>query len=163
MLLSFLIKKKGLDRETSRMLLKRQAFQLLQPCIARFIAYLPLVGIILLLLLPLPTFHTAAEIDEKGLLVGQVSRHFDRIVDVNTTDISREFQLLGLDTATQRYWYHLDGQLHTGENTYAILRAPRAAGTEALILACNTSPSLLNADAQQLLFSLASYFKRAFN
>ncbi len=79
-----------------------------------------------------------------------------------TAKIQDLFHNAGLKTAAQKYRYTSSGQVHEGENVYAILHAPRGDGTEAIVLtaAIRNIEDDLNLNGVTLLISLARYFKR---
>ena len=108
-------------------------------------------------------------------MTGQVAKHFTHMDDAyrdvlapelwNSSNygwaIVQQFTLLGLDVATQNYTYTIDGLRVMGQNLHGIMRAPRAEGTEALVLSApwrchNGSP---NRYGIQLMLNMAKYFK----
>ena len=70
----------------------------------------------------------------------------------------------GLKVATQNYEYNSAGIMHQGQNTYAIINAPRGDATEAIVLvaAWETINGELNTNGITLLLTLARYFKSGF-
>lgn len=68
----------------------------------------------------------------------------------------------GLKVATQNYEYSSSGITHQGQNTYAIINAPRGDATEAIVLvaAWKTANGELNLNGVTLALTLARYFKR---
>ncbi|KAG0160906.1 hypothetical protein PDIDSM_8438 [Penicillium digitatum] len=68
----------------------------------------------------------------------------------------------GLKVATQKYEYISAGIAHRGENTYAIIHAPRGDATEAIVLVAPwlTADDKLNLNGVTLALTLARYFKR---
>ncbi|EAW06904.1 GPI-anchor transamidase subunit GAA1 [Aspergillus clavatus NRRL 1] len=68
----------------------------------------------------------------------------------------------GLKVATQKYEYTSSGITHEGQNTYAIIHAPRGDATEAIVLvaAWKTTDGELNLNGVSLALTLARYFKR---
>lgn len=70
----------------------------------------------------------------------------------------------GLKVATQNYEYNSAGITHRGQNTYAIINAPRGDATEAIVLvaAWETINGELNTNGITLLLTLARYFKSGF-
>lgn len=68
----------------------------------------------------------------------------------------------GLKVATQNYEYSSSGITHKGQNTYAIINAPRGDATEAIVLvaAWKTANGELNLNGVTLALTLARYFKR---
>ena len=77
--------------------------------------------------------------------------------------IEELFHNAGLSkTARQSYRYASSGQIYSGENTYAILQAPRGDGTEAIVIvaAIRNAENDVNSNGVPLLISLARYFSR---
>ena len=68
----------------------------------------------------------------------------------------------GLKVATQNYEYTSAGVVDRGQNTYAIINAPRGDATEAIVLvaAWKTVNGELNTNGITLALTLARYFKR---
>ena len=64
--------------------------------------------------------------------------------------------------ARQKYEYTSSGETLAGENVYAILHAPRADATEAIVLvaAWRNMDGELNQSGVALVLTLARYFKR---
>lgn len=73
-------------------------------------------------------------------------------------------QAAGLKVATQKYEYTSAGVTHRGENTYAIIHAPRGDATEAIVLVAPwlTADDKLNLNGVTLSLTLARYFKSEF-
>lgn len=71
-------------------------------------------------------------------------------------------QAAGLKVATQNYEYTSAGVVHRGQNTYAIINAPRGDATEAIVLvaAWKTIEDELNINGITLALTLARYFRR---
>lgn len=69
---------------------------------------------------------------------------------------------VGLKAATQKYQYEAAGNVHSGENAYAVLHAPRGDATEAIVLvaAWTNMDGELNQNGVALALTLARYFKR---
>lgn len=67
----------------------------------------------------------------------------------------------GLKVATQNYEYTSAGITHQGQNTYAIIHAPRGDATEAIVLVASwrTVDGELNLNGVTLALTLARYFK----
>jgi glycosylphosphatidylinositol transamidase len=67
----------------------------------------------------------------------------------------------GLKVATQNYEYTSAGITHQGQNTYAIIQAPRGDATEAIVIvtAWKTIDEELNLNGVTLALTLARYFK----
>ena len=74
------------------------------------------------------------------------------------------FRAAGLKVATQNYEYTSAGNVHRGQNTYAIINAPRGDATEAIVLvaAWKTVEDELNINGITLALTLARYFRRMF-
>lgn len=72
------------------------------------------------------------------------------------------FQVQGLKVAKQRYFHQVNGRQLAGENVYAMLRAPRADATEAIVLmaAWKNMDDVLNQSGVALVLTLARYFSR---
>lgn len=68
----------------------------------------------------------------------------------------------GLKVGRQNFTYHSAGQEYSGQNTYAILQAPRGDATEAIVLvaAWKNAKGELNRNGVALVLTLARYFKR---
>ncbi|XP_043860276.1 glycosylphosphatidylinositol anchor attachment 1 protein isoform X1 [Dromiciops gliroides] len=80
--------------------------------------------------------------------------------------LERSMRSVGLEVYTQSFSRTLpfpdethERYMVSGTNVYGILRAPRAASTESLVLIVPSSPETLNAQAVGLLLSLAAYFR----
>lgn len=71
------------------------------------------------------------------------------------------FRESGLKVATQNYEYQSSGNIHTGQNVYSVIHAPRGDGTEAIVLvaAWKTVDGELNLHGVALALTLARYFK----
>lgn len=67
----------------------------------------------------------------------------------------------GLKAATQNYEYTSAGISYEGQNTYAIINAPRGDATEAIVLvaALRTVDGEMNTNGISLALTLARYFK----
>uniref|UniRef100_A0A8C2SP26 Uncharacterized protein n=1 Tax=Coturnix japonica TaxID=93934 RepID=A0A8C2SP26_COTJA len=80
--------------------------------------------------------------------------------------LQRTMWALGLEVHTQKFARNLpfpdesrERYAVRGTNVYGILRAPRAARTEALVLSAPCSPPPHNSHAVGLLLALAAYFR----
>ncbi|KAI0969068.1 GPI transamidase component GAA1 [Xylaria arbuscula] len=139
------------------------------------------VGVVWLLLLPLDDYSRRTYISENALLPGQVHTYFggsdqnvfrayrhevDALKDKTNIEINDEleniFRGIGLKVGRQNFTYHSAGNTYTGENTYAILQAPRGDATEAIVLvaAWKNVRNELNRNGVALALTLARYFKR---
>ncbi|KAL9042913.1 MAG: hypothetical protein Q9180_000236 [Flavoplaca navasiana] len=140
-----------------------------------------IVGIVWLFLLPLNEYSRRTYISENALLPGQVHTYFggseqnvfnaykhevqsltakdSGVIAAELTSILRS---MGLKTATQKYHYDAAGKVHSGENAYAVLHAPRGDATEAIVLvaAWTNMDGELNQSGVALALTLARYFKR---
>ncbi|EEP80580.1 conserved hypothetical protein [Uncinocarpus reesii 1704] len=144
-------------------------------------AFLILVGIIWLLLLPLNEYSRQTYISENALLPGQVHTYFsgsdqnifrgyrqeiEAVKDAEYDVVSQKLQSIfaesGLKVATQNYEYRSAGHRHSGQNVYSIIQAPRGDGTEAIVLvaAWKTIKGEPNLNGVALALTLARYFKR---
>ncbi|KAK2802135.1 hypothetical protein FQN50_007499 [Emmonsiellopsis sp. PD_5] len=144
-------------------------------------ALLVVVGVVWLLLLPLNEYSRQTYISENALLPGQVHTYFagseqnifrgyrreidtvkDEGYDVISQKIQSIFQESGLKVATQGYEYRSAGNVHTGQNVYSVIQAPRGDATEAIVLvaAWKTIDDELNLNGVTLALTLARYFKR---
>ncbi|KAL8788472.1 MAG: hypothetical protein Q9213_001695 [Squamulea squamosa] len=138
-------------------------------------------GIVWLLLLPLNEYSRHTYISENALLPGQVHTYFggseqnvfnaykhevQALTETESQEIaanlSNIFRSMGLKAATQKYQYEAAGNLHKGENAYAVLHAPRGDATEAIVLvaAWRNMDGELNLGGVALALTLARYFKR---
>lgn len=81
-----------------------------------------------------------------------------------TAKLREILESTGLKVATQQYSYEAAGRTYSGENTYAILHAPRGDATEAVVLlaAWENTDGKLNQGGVALALTLARYFKRQF-
>lgn len=82
--------------------------------------------------------------------------------DRKTAKIIEIFDSAGLRGASQKYSYRAANRTFSGENVYAILRAPRGDATEAVVLAAawTNMDGQLNSHGVPLVLTLARYFAR---
>lgn len=138
------------DREVYRMLFKRKILNAVA-AISRFALLLWLAGTLSLALLPL--VGDSPDVDERALLVGQVAKRYSddsfgiivpepKTVDGNSQDLTIHqtliynfFQDLALHVHVQNFSYTTTKKSKNGVNIYAVLKAPRAEGTEAIVIA----------------------------
>lgn len=75
--------------------------------------------------------------------------------------IQSTLRAAGLKAATQNYEYTSAGISYEGQNTYAIINAPRGDATEAIVLvaALRTVDGEMNTNGISLALTLARYFK----
>jgi glycosylphosphatidylinositol transamidase len=71
------------------------------------------------------------------------------------------FRASGQKVAVQNYEYQSAGTVHSGQNVYSIVQAPRGDATEAIVLiaAWRTVGGELNLNGVALALTLARYFK----
>ncbi|KAK3313928.1 Gaa1-like protein [Apodospora peruviana] len=140
-----------------------------------------LVGVVWLFLLPLDEYSRRTYISENALLPGQVHTYFggsdqnvfraykhevNALVDKSNIEVNDKLESivkgLGLKVGRQNFTYHSAGNVYSGENAYAILKAPRGDATEAIVLvaAWKNVKGELNRNGVALLLTLARYFKR---
>ncbi|KAF1977151.1 Glycosylphosphatidylinositol:protein transamidase, GAA1 component [Bimuria novae-zelandiae CBS 107.79] len=144
-------------------------------------AFLILVGLGWLLVLPLNEYSRATYVSENALLPGQVHTYFtgsehnifrayrhevaglvDMPVQQRTEKLSELFRATNLKVATQKYAYTPSGRNISNENVYAVLQGPRADATEAIVLMASlkTMDDEHNYSGVALVLALARYFKR---
>ncbi|WEW60638.1 Glycosyl phosphatidyl inositol protein transamidase complex subunit [Emydomyces testavorans] len=144
-------------------------------------ALLILIGVIWLLLLPLNEYSRQTYVSENALLPGQVHTYFsgseqnifrgyrqeiEAVKDAEYDLVSQKLQAIlresGLKVATQNYEYRSSANVHSGQNVYGIIQAPRGDGTEAIVLvaAWKTINGEPNLNGVALALTLARYFKR---
>ncbi|KAJ8655462.1 hypothetical protein O0I10_008956 [Lichtheimia ornata] len=135
------------------------------------------VGIGWILLFPLQEFNRRTYISENALLPGQANAYYGyddmqiaenyryELKDVQNKDsetrgawIQTEFQRMGFTSTIQRF--DLDGE--KGVNAFAVYRAPRSDGKEALVLSAPwiSRTNDYNTNGVAVLLSLAKLFKR---
>ena len=139
------------------------------------------VGIASLAVLPLDSYSRRTYISENALLPGQVHTYFagsdqnvfraykhevDRLLDKSNVEVNDKLESIlrdvGLKTARQNFTYTSSGTVHSGENLYALLRAPRGDATEAIVLvaAWRNPAGAPNRNGVALALTLARYFRR---
>ena len=143
-----------------------------------------ILGLALLLLLPHPLYNNKTYFSENALLPGLVTSHYDqdRAAQAYHSALQEEnqkypghapfpwleaqFRQLGLEVHHQPFSvaYPLaQGRNFTGTNVYAILRAPKASSTEALVLCAPhrppNSPHQSTDAGIAVLLSVAKFFR----
>ncbi|KAI9064414.1 Gaa1-domain-containing protein [Trametes sanguinea] len=145
------------------------------------------VGYLLLLVIPSSQLGQGTYIDENALQPGQVNtywnwgevHHADRILedleqlrDRNAThdEIARyvvtEFEKYGIPARTQSYSFDTTGGVINGTNAYGVLQAPRASGTEAIVISASwlsrtgEGDGTLNLRGVSTVLALAKYLKK---
>lgn len=83
------------------------------------------------------------------------------IVDRVSDKVQSILEAAGLKFARQKYEYTSAGITHQGENSYAIIHAPRGDATEAIVLVAPwlTADDKFNLNGVTLALTLARYFK----
>jgi len=114
-----------------------------------------LLGLVFLLVLPHPLYNEKTYFSENALLPGLVTNHFSEEAAARSflTSLKEESsnlspwlmaQLRGLGLEVHEHTfslnYPLSNRTFSGTNIYAILRAPKAASTEALVLSAPLRP-----------------------
>ncbi|KAF2641545.1 Glycosylphosphatidylinositol:protein transamidase, GAA1 component [Massarina eburnea CBS 473.64] len=144
-------------------------------------AFLILVGVAWLLVLPLDEYARNTYVSENALLPGQVHTYFTgsehnvfrayrhevaTLDQWSVEDRSRRlkdmFSESNLKVASQKYTYHVSGRNISNQNVYAVLQGPRADATEAIVLmaAWKNMDDAINYSGVALVLALARYFKR---
>ncbi|KAJ3328828.1 Glycosyl phosphatidyl inositol protein transamidase complex subunit [Blyttiomyces sp. JEL0837] len=138
---------------------KRLGTYYIQLAISKYGALLYIVGIIWILLFPLKELQKTGytdDIDENALLPGQSNRYFghsdaaaaylivpdiERLLSQNAsssekaTYVSNKLHAFGVDSAIQNFtMLGDDGKPISVYNAYGVVRAPRASGTEAILV-----------------------------
>ncbi|KAI9219095.1 Gaa1-like protein [Blastocladiella britannica] len=163
-------------KEISRLLRRRRALGLLRRHARRIAVLLLLVGTVAFLALPHPAVRLPTRPDENALLPGQISTHWswrenDAIVTARAevaalSPLARSEWLthrltnLGLDVHS--YQPTATGN-ETGDVIYAILRAPKGDGSEALVLSStweNERTGTENQNGILLALALAGLWSR---
>lgn len=98
---------------------------------------------------------------ENGAAVAGIGEGGEKAARVSEK-VQSILQAAGLKVATQNYEYTSAGLVYRGQNTYAIINAPRGDATEAIVLvaAWKTVNGELNTNGITLALTLARYFKR---
>ncbi|KAJ4348300.1 Glycosyl phosphatidyl inositol protein transamidase complex subunit [Didymosphaeria variabile] len=144
-------------------------------------AFLILIGVAWLLVLPLDEYSRNTYVSENALLPGQVHTYFTGsehdvfrayrhevagLVDLpaqqRSDKLSELLRASNLKVATQKYTYTPSGRNISDENVYAVLQGPRADATEAIVLMASlkTMDGEHNYSGVALVLALARYFKR---
>ncbi|ROV90739.1 hypothetical protein VSDG_08327 [Cytospora chrysosperma] len=140
-----------------------------------------IVGVAWLLMLPQNEYSRRTYISENALLPGQVHTYFggsdqnvfraykhevDALVGKTNVEVNDGLEEIlksvGLKAGRQNFTYTSSGNVHAGENIYAILQAPRGDATEAIVLvaAWKNVKDEHNKRGVALLLTLARYFRR---
>lgn len=93
---------------------------------------------------------------------GRISNNMRLMIDCRVSQkLQSIFRESGLKVATQNYEYRSAGNVHSGQNVYGIIQAPRGDGTEAIVLvaAWKTIKDEPNLNGVTLALTLARYFK----
>ncbi|TPX69672.1 hypothetical protein SpCBS45565_g02244 [Spizellomyces sp. 'palustris'] len=172
-----------LAKELRRIHFRRAIGYYLQKVISSSSWIFYVVGLFWLLLLPRDEFHHIARVDENALLPGQTSKYFgdldlwvatsyrDQIrtmgdpsknVSGHAEFIEQEFRSFGLDASTQNFLHARHDEIVSGANAYAVFRAPRGDGTEAIVI---SAPWLMengavNAEGVSYVLAFAKFVTR---
>ncbi|TFK55129.1 Gaa1-domain-containing protein [Heliocybe sulcata] len=152
-------------------------------------AALLLVGLLWMVIIPLPMLSQGTYIDENALQPAQVTTYWnwdevhraDRYLDQieewlqrNITSIEKadllvtEFQKLGIPAATQHYSYTYGDKVVQGANAYAVFSSPRASGAEAMVISASwlsragEGDGTLNRRGVPTVLALAAFLKSKF-
>ncbi|EPQ58341.1 Gaa1-domain-containing protein, partial [Gloeophyllum trabeum ATCC 11539] len=147
------------------------------------------VGLLWMLLIPLPMLSQGTYIDENALQPGQVStywdwndvhradRYLDQIDEWIRNNISSseradllvtELHKLGLPAASQSYKYRKGSEVRTieGVNVYAVSSSPRASGAEAMVISASwlsrtgEGDGTINSRGVATVLALAAFLKK---
>ncbi|KAG1309507.1 hypothetical protein G6F62_000715 [Rhizopus arrhizus] len=139
------------------------------------------IGIVWILILSYDGYNKGTYISENALLPGQanveygyndiktaedyihkLSRVQDKDSETRAQFIQKEFRLSGFVSAVQHFTFDNNGYNTKGANAFAIHKAPRSDGKEALILSAPwvSRTGEYNTNGIALLLSLAKLFKR---
>ncbi|KAI0636993.1 Gaa1-domain-containing protein [Trametes polyzona] len=145
------------------------------------------VGYLWLLVIPSPRLGQGTYIDENALQPGQVNTYWnwgdvhraDRILadleqlrdrNASSDEIAqyavKEFEKYGIPARKQHYSFDTVGEVINGTNAYAVLQAPRASGTEAIVISASwlsrtgEGDGTLNLRGVSTVLALASYLKK---
>ncbi|KAG1461820.1 hypothetical protein G6F46_005036 [Rhizopus delemar] len=178
------LKERWMSKNTDSLVdLEKRArlFRLLQRFAPVLSFVLFFIGIIWILILPYDGYSKGTYISENALLPGQanveygyndiktaedyihkLSRVQDKDSETRAQFIQKEFRLSGFVSAVQHFTFDNNGYNTKGANAFAIHKAPRSDGKEALILSAPwvSRTGEYNTNGIALLLSLAKLFKR---
>ncbi|KAJ8598060.1 Gaa1-like GPI transamidase component [Rhizopogon salebrosus TDB-379] len=172
------------DANVARLRRRRQAAAILNRNVTKLTTALLIVGYTWMLIIPVSLLSQGTYIDENALQPSQVNTYWnwgdvhtadlhlyqlDGVRDRNLTSEQRaeffmtEFSKLGLAASTQNYTFSTSKGTISGNNAYAIMSSPRAAGTEAMVISApwlsTTGHGALNLRGISTVLSLAAFLK----
>ncbi|CAJ0872283.1 3851_t:CDS:10 [Entrophospora sp. SA101] len=140
-----------------------------------------IIGICWFFVFPLEKYNKHTYISENALLPGQVNTYYswsnvfeaadyrDQIESVSNASkiekvsfIENKLRMAGLKTATQNFTVKVSGKTISGINVFAVLNAPRADGTEALVLSApwkSRDDLTTNVNGIAAILSIGKFFK----
>ncbi|KAG0699646.1 Gaa1-like protein [Suillus ampliporus] len=172
------------DANIARLRRRRQAAALIHRNLTTLTTALFIIGYAWMLLIPIPLLSQGTYIDENALQPAQVNTYWnwgdvhtadlhlyqlDGIRERNLTSEQRaeifmtEFSKLGLAASTQNYTFSTSKGTISGNNAYAVMSSPRAAGTEAMVISASwlstAGHDALNLRGISTVLSLAAFLK----
>ncbi|EXX51698.1 Gaa1p [Rhizophagus irregularis DAOM 197198w] len=160
---------------------RRRLFRTLKKWISKLRFLLFAVGICWLFILPSEQYHKSTYISENALLPGQVNTYYswgqvheaaafrDNITLLSNSSniekaayIENELRKAGLKTAMQNFTFNMSGKKISGINVYGVFKAPRADGTEALVLSApwkSNDGETINTNGIAAALSIGKFFK----
>lgn len=172
------------DANVARLRRRRQATALIHRNLTQLTVALFTLGYAWMLLIPIPLLSQGTYIDENALQPAQVNTYWnwgdvhtadlqlhqlDGIRERNLTSEQRaeffktEFSKLGLAASIQNYTFSTSKGTISGNNAYAVMSSPRAAGTEAMVISASwlsaAGHGALNLRGTSTILSLAAFLK----
>ncbi|GES81320.1 GPI transamidase component Gaa1 [Rhizophagus clarus] len=142
---------------------RRKLFRTLKKWISKLRFLLFAVGACWLFILPSEQYHKHTYISENALLPGQVNTVGQLInKQRKAAYIENELRKAGLKTAMQNFTANISGNKIYGTNVYGIFNAPRADGTEALVLSApwkSKDGETINTNGIAAALSIVKFFK----
>lgn len=180
----FLRRPRRPDANVARLRRRRQAAAYIHRNLTKLTTALFIIGYAWMLLIPLSLLSQGTYIDENALQPAQVNTYWnwgdvhtadlqlyqlDGIRERNLTSEQRaeffriEFSKLGLAASTQNYTFSTSKGTISGNNAYAVMSSPRAAGTEAMVISASwlsrAGHGALNLRGTSTVLSLAAFLK----
>ncbi|CAG8558496.1 12704_t:CDS:10 [Funneliformis caledonium] len=168
-------------RSLARLRKRRRLIQTLKKWVPKLRYLLFAVGICWLFIFPSEQYHKNTYISENALLPGQVNTYYSwgQVFDAtnfrddislmsNVSSIKRAVYIeeglrkAGLKTAMQNFTVNVSGKKIYGTNVYGLIKAPRADGTEALVLSApwkSRDGKTININGIAAALSLGKFFK----
>ncbi|RIA93902.1 Gaa1-like protein [Glomus cerebriforme] len=165
----------------TRLRRRRRLFQTLKKWGSKLRFLLFAVGTCWLFILPSDQYHKNTYISENALLPGQVNTYYswgqvheatafrDNITLISNSSniekaayVENELRKAGLKTAMQNFTVNISGKEISGTNVYGVFNAPRADGTEALVLSASWKSKdgeTLNTNGVAIALSIGKFFK----